>query len=217
MQAPQKFLLHEQTLWLSGERCIYWEEKKLLILSDLHLGKTGHFRKEGIGVPQNMFKEDMQRLGALIQFFKPERLLVVGDFFHSYANKEHDYFEKWRNDFATTGISLVMGNHDILQQEFYSRNNIDITGLHHLEDDFLFTHDIADIVVTGEHYIFSGHIHPGILLTGAGRQSMQLPCFYFGKNYAVLPAFGKFTGTKLMEPEKGATIFAIAGGKVFKL
>ena len=30
---------------------MFWEEEKALIVSDLHFGKTGHFRKSGIAVP----------------------------------------------------------------------------------------------------------------------------------------------------------------------
>ena len=96
MAAPYKFILHDQTLWLSPERCIYWEEERSLILSDLHFGKTGHFRKSGIGVPQDIFKKDLQRLFSQIQFFNPTTLLYVGDLFHSHANKELDMFLKWR-------------------------------------------------------------------------------------------------------------------------
>ncbi len=217
MQAPHKFILRNQTLWLSGEKCIYWEEKKILILSDLHLGKTGHFRKEGIGVPQNLFKEDMQRLGALLQFFNPRQLLVVGDLFHSHANREHDYFEKWRTDFPAVEITLVVGNHDILPDEFYNRTNIGIAGLQYTVDDFVFTHDAADNAKKEDSYVFSGHVHPGVRLSGAGRQSLQLPCFYFGSHYAVLPAFGKFTGTHLMQPGKNDKVFAIAQGRVIPL
>ena len=88
LQASQKLLLHKQTLWLSPERCIYWEEQKALIVSDLHFGKTGHFRKSGIPVPQNIYKEDLQRLVSQIQHFNASHLIVVGDLFHSVANKE---------------------------------------------------------------------------------------------------------------------------------
>jgi uncharacterized protein len=217
MQAPHKLILRNQTLWLSGEKCIFWEEKRILILSDLHLGKTGHFRKEGIGVPQNLFKEDMQRLGALLQFFNPQQLLVVGDLFHSHANRENDYFEKWRKDFSAVDILLVPGNHDILLDEFYNRANIGISALQHPVDGFLFTHDAADAAEQGDRYIFSGHIHPGVRLTGAGKQSLQLPCFYFGSNYAVLPAFGNFTGTHIVQPGKNDKVFAIARGSVIPL
>jgi len=46
---------------LFTENYIYWEEEKAIILTDLHLGKSGHFRKNGIAVPQPVFKDDMQR------------------------------------------------------------------------------------------------------------------------------------------------------------
>ena len=52
----QPFLSHNifnQTFLLSAQRTVFWEEEKTLILSDLHLGKSGHFRKSGIAIPQN--------------------------------------------------------------------------------------------------------------------------------------------------------------------
>ena len=99
MHAFQQFTIKDQDLCLSSERSIYWEQEKALVVSDLHIGKTGHFRKAGIAVPQSVFKEDMQRLVALIQYFKPLKLIVVGDMFHSTANKELELFTKWRGDF----------------------------------------------------------------------------------------------------------------------
>ncbi len=224
MPAPLQFLFHQQTLWLSHERCIFWEDQQALILSDLHLGKSGHFRKAGIAVPQTVFMEDMQRLVAQIQFFKPRLLIIVGDLFHSNANKEHDLFVKWRNDFPAIEIHLVMGNHDILKKKFYDDAGI-INGNCELNiGGFSFTHDINDCQLPTGNYIFSGHIHPGIQLNGAGKQSLRFPCFYFGKEYAVLPAFGKFTGTYLVQPQKNDPVFAIlpgekigSGGSVIRL
>ncbi len=119
MRASEKFLLHNQTLWLTSDRCIYWEEQQSLIVSDTHFGKTGHFRKSGIGVPQNVYKEDLQRLVNLFQYFKPQQLIVVGDLFHSTINRELEFFQKWRNDFHQLHIELVKGNHDILKKDWY--------------------------------------------------------------------------------------------------
>src|SRR5688572_20629347 len=124
MSAPYKFILNKQTLWLSSQRCILWEDQKALILSDLHFGKSGHFRKSGIAVPQNVFKEDLQRLFAQIQYFNPVQLLIVGDFFHSSANKEIGMFLKWRNDVPHLKIHLIKGNHDILAKKFYEDADI---------------------------------------------------------------------------------------------
>jgi len=49
-----------------------------------------------------------------------------------------------------------------------------------------------------------------------GKQSLQFPCFYFGGGYAILPAFGRFTGTVSIDPGAESNVFAIlppAGGE----
>ena len=217
--APQKFILRKQTLWLSPARCIFWEEEKALILSDLHFGKSGHFRKEGIGVPQNIFKEDLQGLFTQIQFFKPSVLLVVGDMFHSHANKEIDFFLKWRNDIPKVFIHLIKGNHDVLANKFYEQANIKVTKQKLAIKNFCFTHDIASVCEedSEELFTFSGHIHPGIRVNGVGKQSFKLPCFYFTSKYAVLPAFSMFTGLHKLVPKKADTVFAIVENQVLKM
>lgn len=213
MQAPVKHILHQQTFWLSAQRCIYWEEESALILSDLHLGKTGHFRKHGIAVPQKVFTEDMQRLTDQIGYFRPRKLIAVGDLFHSHANKELDLFLKWRNDFAHLDIILVKGNHDILGEDWYNRAGIQtVTGCWQL-GNIHFVHDPADVddAVT---YVFTGHLHPGIRFSGPGKQSLQFPCFHFSQKHAVLPAFSKFSGLAGIRAGKEDAVFAIVDGKL---
>ena len=97
MKNPVPYILRDQTLWLSPERCILWEEENTLIVADLHLGKSGHFRKEGIGIPQSIYKADLQRLMAQLYLYKADRLIIAGDFTHSTANKELDLFPYCRS------------------------------------------------------------------------------------------------------------------------
>lgn len=215
MQVPVLHKIREQNLWLSAQRCIYWEERKTLIVSDLHFGKTGHFRKSGIAVPQTVYKEDLQRLVQLFHFFKPEKLLVVGDFFHSTANVELDWFKKWRCDFSFLEIILVKGNHDILQSWWYRETQIDVVEKELQTGPFLFTHDKCDD--HADLYTFCGHIHPGIYLQGLGKQSLRLPCFYFAEDHCILPAFSKFTGTALIDPSQQDTVFAIVENKLLQV
>lgn len=219
MSAPVRFKFHQQTLWLSSARCIFWEEENLLILSDLHFGKSGHFRKSGIGIPQNIFKEDLQRLFAQIQFFKPASVLVAGDMFHSKANKEVDFFLKWRNDIIGLKFFLIRGNHDILSKAFYKEAQIQVFENTFELRNFCFTHDISHYCEEGEKelFTFSGHIHPGIKMNGLGYQSLMLPCFYFGKKYAVLPAFSAFTGLAKIKPSSSDNVFVIVENSVLKI
>lgn len=200
---------------------MYWEEERTLIASDLHIGKTGHFRKSGIAMPQAVFKEDMQRLIASLQFFKPDHLLIVGDLFHSVANKELNLFKKWREDLPDLQVTLVKGNHDILKEDWYADAGITVEA-DLLSKGICFTHDnscsTTHMVGTGQvHYTISGHIHPGIAIRGAGRQSISLPCFYFGETYAILPAFSRFTGTALIRPNAGDAVFAIVNQTVMRV
>jgi DNA ligase-associated metallophosphoesterase len=186
----------------------------------LHFGKSGHFRKSGIGIPQNIYKEDLHRLFSQIQFFKCSKLIIAGDMFHSHANKEIDFFLKWRMDLPALEIILIKGNHDILKKEWYKKANIELVEKKMQIQNFCFTHDVDDFCETDEEkdvFAFSGHIHPGVRISGAGRQSLSLPCFYFGKKYAVLPAFSLFTGLAKISPKQGDHVFALIENTVVKL
>ena len=211
------YKIFDDTFLLSSNRTVFWEDEKTLILSDLHLGKSGHFRKSGIAIPQTVFKEDMQRLLAEIKYFAPKQLIIVGDLFHSKMNREHDLFLRWRNDILSTEIHLIKGNHDILKNEWYEEAGILVSEKHLTIRHFTFTHDIEECETGKDHYCFSGHIHPSVYLSGTGKQSVTLPCFYFAKDHAVLPAFGRFTGTYPVKPSAGDAVFALVENKIMQL
>jgi len=217
MQAPFSYKLLAQQLWLSAHRTIFWEEAKALIVSDLHFGKTGHFRKSGIAVPQAVYKEDLQRLVHGIQYFQPRQLIVVGDLFHSHQNKELELFQRWRHDFPDLYIHLIKGNHDILHDNWYRQCAIHVT-----EDElqlgcFGFRHDLDEVAAQADAYFFSGHIHPGVRIKGAAKQSLSFPCFYFAKAFCVLPAFSRFTGIALVQPDYEENVFAIVNDHIVQL
>lgn len=202
--------IKDQKLVLSAERCLYWENQQTLILSDMHIGKAAHFRKAGIAIPQQVFQEDLHRLFQQIHFFSPKRVIVTGDLFHSEANLEHDWFSKWRIDLKGIDILLVKGNHEILNNMLYEALGIEIVEKELIAAPFRFAHDLIDNG-NDEHFLFSGHTHPGFKIAGKAKQSFVFPCFYFTKNYCVLPAFSKFTGKHLVEMKKEEKVFAIVG------
>lgn len=218
MQAPIHHIINNNHFWLSAERCLFWEEQKALIVSDLHFGKTGHFRKSGIAVPQNIFKEDLQRLVSQVQHYQPELLLVVGDMFHSSANKELDLFLRWRNDLSELKIVLIKGNHDILKKSWYEEAKITVHPKQFSVNGFCFAHDVeqSDCDASAE-YFFTGHIHPGVVLNGIGKQTLRFPCFYFNQRFAILPAFSRFTGLASLDIKRTDNVYAIVEKSVIKL
>jgi uncharacterized protein len=196
---------------------MFWEEEKTLIISDLHFGKTGHFRKSGIAVPQDVYKEDLHRLMQQVQYFNPEKIIFTGDLFHSYENQEHALFAKWRNSISANSIHLVKGNHDLLSNKVYEELGLVIHENIYTAGPFVFVHDHnSDTADLAKGYRISGHIHPGVRISGQGKQSLRFPCFYFSKNHAIMPAFSKFTGFVVIEPLKDDNVFAIIKGKTDK-
>lgn len=217
MLPPVSYILKDEQFWLTAERCLYWEEKKSIIVSDLHFGKTGHFRRSGIAVPTDIYKEDLQRLWQQIQFFQPASVIIVGDLFHSRANLEHSWFKKWRQDIPMVRMQLVIGNHDILQQLDYDDMDLEVHQQELMIDGFSFVHDLQPQQILEDRYYISGHIHPGIRLAGMGKQALRFPCFYFTSQFAVLPAFSRFTGMSLIQPKKGENVFAIVENKLISV
>ncbi|SKD01198.1 putative phosphoesterase [Chitinophaga ginsengisegetis] len=208
------FHFQEQHWHLSPQRAIFWEEEKALILSDLHLGKAAHFRKAGIAVPAGIVQEDLFRLQQLITQFLPERIIIVGDMFHSRENNEVHYFKLWRQQFSRISFDLVKGNHDIMPDAVYEELQINVHPALTLRN-IHFIHEPCEDN-NGFAYTFSGHLHPAFVMHGAGRQRLRLPCFYFGRHCGILPAFGHFTGSASLDPEEMDPVFVIAGKTIIR-
>lgn len=189
-----------------------------MIVADLHLGKSGHFRKSGIAVPQDIYKADLQRLMAMLYLCKAERLIIVGDLTHSHFNRELDLFLKWRKDFSLLQIDLVKGNHDILEDNWYNQASIIVHEEELTVKRFMFRHEKKKHKKEAAlHYTFSGHVHPGIVLKGTGKQLLKFPCFYFSGDHCILPAFSRFTGTYNVQPVKGETVYAITPSEIIRI
>lgn len=207
------FQFQEQHWHLLPQRAIFWEEEKALILSDLHLGKAAHFRKAGIAVPAGIVQEDLFRLQQLITRYLPERIIIVGDMFHSRENNEVQYFRLWRQQFSRISFDLVKGNHDIMPDDVYGQLQINVHPALTLRN-IHFIHEPCEDP-NGFAYTFSGHLHPAFVMQGAGRQRLRLPCFYFGRYCGILPAFGHFTGSATLDDERDP-VFVIAGKSIIR-
>jgi DNA ligase-associated metallophosphoesterase len=200
---------------LSKERAIFWVEKKMLIISDLHIGKSAHFRRSGIQVPDTVGLTDLHRLTSLMKEFEPDTLLVTGDMFHNNINSDANAFVDWRRRYAHLKVVLIKGNHDALKNEDYEALNIDVHPKELLCGPFRFIHDQP--LERDEYYNICGHIHPGVVLYGKAKQQLKFPCFYFGQHCAILPAFSVFTGLKILKPQEGDRFYALTLHKVIKV
>ena len=198
-----------EQLLLLPEKAIYWKKRRLLILSDLHLGKAGHFRKHGIPISRKVHLSDLARLHQLISRKEPKEIILLGDLFHSFKNKEWEDFIRFIEVFDHLPFTLVKGNHDILSDYPSKLKVVDRLFL----DPFSFSHQKE----TSDFFNISGHLHPGFRINGHARQGITVPCFYFSKGHGILPAFGHFTGIKKVRKVEGDRLFGIAEGQVIEL
>lgn len=200
-------------LILLPEKAIFIPEEKTLLLADLHLGKINHFRLAGIPLPSRANDENLERLIDVINKTRASKVVFLGDLFHSHYNHEWESLGQVLSHFPTSEFHLVLGNHDIMSQVQYERHRIKVCEELYLGPLYL-THEVVE---KSERYNLAGHVHPGVRLTGRGRQSVTLPCFYFGKRQGLMPAFGSFTGLARVGIKKEDRVFAIADGKVLDL
>lgn len=201
---------------LSPHKALYWPEKKILLAADLHLGKINHFRKSGYPVPAGANDANTAVLIDLLNSFQPDRMIFLGDLFHSHYNQEWEVLGQVRRHFRACSFELVMGNHDIMSELQYERHELIIHRGGLELDGLLLTHEPMT-THKPEQYNIAGHIHPGAKLFGKGKQAMMLPCFFFGEHQAILPAFGNFTGLYGVRPRRNDRVFVIAEENIIEV
>jgi DNA ligase-associated metallophosphoesterase len=206
--------LKGEKFFLLFHKAIFRPSSRQLILADIHLGKTSHFRKHGLPLPPQSHLKDLDKLRFLIAEWQPSTVLILGDLFHSQYNREWLWFKALLMEHPNITFILVEGNHDILPPAEYQLPNLLNADLLE-EENFIFSH--APLEDIKNKLNFCGHLHPGIRLTGIARQSITLPCFYNTHRHFVIPAFGDLTGIIALEKEGGADIYPVTHETVVKI
>jgi DNA ligase-associated metallophosphoesterase len=196
-----------------ANKCLYWKEQSTLVVSDVHLGKASHFQKAGLPIPSLIGHEDLNAIAKVIFDIRPKTVIFLGDLFHSNYNEEWNWFKTWMDHFPETQFKLVIGNHDQAILPMLPENLDAIEEW--FEPPFLFTHEPVEEMKKDLFYV-SGHLHPGVVIKGKGRQYAKLPCFWKKKNQLIMPAFGNLTGAMKM-PTKGAEIYAIFENEIVRI
>lgn len=204
--------INNQTFQLHHFGAVFWEEEKILLISDVHLGKIAHFRKHGMAIPNEAIFENFKRLNFVVDFFKPEKIIFLGDLFHSKMNKEWELFANWTKEIPQQ-IILVEGNHDIIAKHNYEDLGVKIYS-ELVIGAFILTHHPIE---KEGFYNFCGHIHPGIKLKGIGRQFLNLSCFFRKPHQLIFPAFGEFTGNFYLIPTEKDIVYAISKEEIFEV
>lgn len=205
--------VRQQTFTLTNQRALFWEEQKALILSDLHIGKTAHFRKNGIALANQIMKNDLERLSILIEYFTPEKFIVVGDLLHAGDNSDVDEFCEWRNQYNHLQFYLIEGNHDRISKKLESKLCLNFKSELLEIDDFILVHDFEK---KHQKFQITGHIHPGFVINSSVKK-IKLPCFVVTENQLLLPAFSEFTGLDTKNLPKKGRFYVFTDAEIYEI
>jgi DNA ligase-associated metallophosphoesterase len=167
---------------------LWWEERRLLAVSDLHLEKGSSFARSGVFLPPYDSAATVARLAALMGALSPARVIAMGDSFHDTgAEARLDPATAARLSGLTRCCDWVWleGNHDPEPAAI-------VTGTFAAEwreGPLVFRHEPG----RGSSGEVAGHLHPKIRLRTRGR-SVAARCFVTDGNQLVMPAFGALTG-----------------------
>jgi uncharacterized protein len=187
---------------LSG--ALFWQEQRLLVVSDLHLEKGSSFAARGVLLPPYDTVATLSRLAAVIARHDPRTVIALGDSFHdrdaherlSVPDREALDAIQARRDWI-----WIAGNHDPALPS-------DLGGVVAREvaiGPIVFRHE-----PTGASGEIAGHLHPKARVPTRGR-SIERRCFASDGERAVMPAFGAYTGGLSIRDAAFAKIFRAPG------
>ena len=183
-----EFASEQLTALPSG--ALWWHGRQVLVVSDLHLGKSERIaRRGGSLLPPYEVEDTLTRLDADITRTGARVIVCLGDSFDDMAAAEamHESHRSWLSRMqAGRRWVWITGNHDPAPLEF-SGTQIDTF----YEPPLIFRH----IASQGTHARgeVSGHYHPKANLNIQGR-SLSRPCFLYDEHRLILPAYGTYTG-----------------------
>ncbi|SMX22725.1 ligase-associated DNA damage response endonuclease PdeM [Boseongicola aestuarii] len=164
---------------------MFWPTAEMLVVSDLHLGKSERIaRRGGTLLPPYETTETLTRLSDEIYATRAKTVLCLGDSFddrmaaHSLDESHLATLQKLQ---AGRRWLWIEGNHD--------PGPLGLGGTtlsEHFQSTLTFRHIAKPQCESGE---ISGHYHPKAYIKSASRR-----CFLVDQRRMILPAFGAYTG-----------------------
>lgn len=204
-----EFSLAGAVLTALGSGALWWQEKRLLCVSDLHLGKSERLaRLSGQVLPPYDTQDTLIRLEHDLQQTQAAIVVCLGDSFDDLEvldelpEAETNWIHRLQ---AGRRWIWIEGNHD--------PGPVQLPGSHLSElplPPLTFRH-IAQQGKSGE---ISGHYHPKVRVQTRLR-SISRPAFLFDSDRVIMPSYGTYTGglrssdgalKSLMRPEAQAIV-----------
>jgi len=193
-------------------KCLFFPEKGILVVGDLHLGFEYQLQQSGVLIPEQQVKEVIEELKAIFneikeKKFKLKKIVFIGDIKHSFSYewKEKNYFNEVINflkDYVKDkDIILIKGNHDTIDYSFSDKLQD-----YYISGDIAFCHGhelFMEVLDKKIKTIIMGHLHPSIIISDKQNiKREKYKCFLIGKfkqkEIIIMPSFlGTIEGTTI--------------------
>ena len=223
-----------ERLVLRGDRSLYWPREQVLVVADLHLGKTESLRADGVALPDGAMAHDLARLALALEETGAQRLLILGDLVHDAAALSlgvRRAVAEWRSRISAS-VHLVLGNHDLRVDTMPNEWRLQVAGSSLDIPPFHFVHEHPQpqphphldphlhphphVNEAGGEFTWSGHLHPVLSLRSA-TDAVRVPCFLLRPHAGVLPAFSTLTGGAAVRLAATDRAVAVVDGMVIHL
>ncbi|MBY8976586.1 ligase-associated DNA damage response endonuclease PdeM [Rhodobacteraceae bacterium NNCM2] len=192
-------MLGENRVEAQPSGALWWPERSLLVVADLHLGRAERMAREGGALlPPYETAETLDRLDAEVNRLQPRLIISLGDSFDDLTaarNLGEEVVLRLERLSAGRRLIWIAGNHD--------PGPVNLPGTHLDQALIAGVHlrHIADPTKPGAE--ISGHYHPKALVSVKGRR-ISRRCFLVSDERVVLPAFGTYTGgLDILDPAFG--------------
>ena len=182
----------QETFRPDASGALYWPDREMLIVSDLHFEKGSSFAQKGVFLPPYDTRATLTMIEDLCRRFAPKTILSLGDAFHD--TDAQSRMEKTDRDrlgklCARHRWIWVLGNHDPEPPEALGDEAVEEIKFGPIE----FRHEASPLDHPIDGAEMSGHYHPAALIRTEGR-TLRRRCFVHDDQRMILPAMGAFTG-----------------------
>ena len=172
---------------ISKEGILFWIDKQIAIISDLHLEKGSSFGSSRQFLPPYDSEETLKKIFKATKNHEIKKIILLGDTFHdknAFDRMSEKVFILFKSLIEKYEVIFILGNHE---------SKFEIGGINFLNeyviDDIHFIHQALQTST----FQISGHFHP-VASVKSSIKKITAKCLLHTNNHIILPSFGQYTG-----------------------
>ena len=172
---------------ISNQGILFWFDKQIAIIADLHLEKGSSFGPSGQFLPPYDSEETLNKIFKTIKNHKIKTIILLGDTFHdknAFDRMSEKVFILFKSLIEKYEVIFILGNHE---------SKFEIGRINFLNeyviDDIHFIHQALQKSI----FQISGHFHP-VATIKSSIKKITAKCLLHTNNHIILPSFGTYTG-----------------------